>query len=164
MGRLLILGGCVMLAVAACGDDGGSDDEGSGGAMGTGATGGGSGGNMGMCPDNPSPVTNCAGPCPVVSDQLAMICTVTCCTANNTCGTRNSAANTQCSEVTGQDNSSCPDEMIAGNVAEGCCADGVKCGVVDTITNSGCVARDTVPLVTLAPINCDGSMPPAGGM
>ena len=89
-----------------------------------------------------------------------LLCAKTCCTTDGKCGTVNSQhADCMLAVV---NTSSCPNEMILGAMATGCCVDGTNtCGVVDTIRNMGCIARADVPLATLPPKNCDGTTPEA---
>lgn len=151
------------VALVACGDD--STDDGGG----TGGMAAGAGGAMG-CPVQQNPVTACDAPCAAAA-ATPPLCAVNCCTADNKCGTTNAAtqatAGGACVEITGRDDSSCPDEMILTQMVEGCCtADMITCGVVDTLTGMGCVARASVPLASLSPVNCDGTTPTLadGGM
>lgn len=160
----------LLLVLSACGEDK-KDDNGGGSGAGAGTTGavagttgsaaGTTGGVAGStsCPADPG-ITMCGGAaCPPIG-ALAMACVQNCCTTDGKCGTLNAAAGSACMAAAVND-TLCPNETILGNMATGCCVPNTnQCGVVDTLTGSGsCIARESVPLASLASANCDGTTP-----
>jgi hypothetical protein len=167
-----LLGLSAVLLLAGCPEDE-KDDEGStagttamAGAMATAGTGAGTGAAAGTGAGAAASCTAPAGPtmcgteaCTAPGATAAeFLCERTCCTTDNKCGTVNSQKTT-CMAAPVND-TMCPNETILGNMAVGCCIEAEnRCGVVDTITNSGCRAREEVPFNPLPALNCDGTTP-----
>ena len=112
------------------------------------------------CDDAITDTASCGGmDCPEITSPLAgATCSVRCCTAENTCGTRRALADgaTDCQEPAEEDANCLPYESGMGDPLVGCCAPSGRCGVISTI-DASCITSSTL-LADLAPGDvCDGS-------
>lgn len=148
-----------LVSIVACGDDDTTEPDDSDGGRGgrggstaraganAGATAGVGGGTVTGLPDltmlltpmcNPDAesVTSCGGvDCPALPDGSESSCTITCCSADDRCGTRSSdtriegVLGTTCTAPAIPD-TRCPDVSLGGFTAIGCCTDTNVCGQV----------------------------------
>jgi hypothetical protein len=173
--RFSALGLVCALAVAGLGCGGDDDDSGmdsgtpigtggvgsgTGGTMsgtggtssGTGGTRGGTGGSMVMTPmcDDTVPTTaTCGGTnCPAASGMAALVCSVPCCLADNTCGFKRARMGMvgECVPV-GVPDPNCPDMMGAGSTMEGCCAVSGHCGVISGVDMTCITSSPLLPML-----------------
>jgi hypothetical protein len=169
---------CLACVVVGCGDSDGGDDDGamfadggagtggaggSGGGGAGGSGGGGAGGTGGLpggsCDGAITAETSCGGDdCAAIESPLAaQVCAITCCTADDACGTRRAYADdpTDCLPPAAED-SDCPDYTMAGGVImgfdagdgmsfPGCCAPSGRCGIISSIDTSCITSSALLP-------------------
>jgi hypothetical protein len=166
-----LLGFTVTLLALACGDDsGGGAGMGAGTTAATPATGGMMATTGGMTATGGTmTATGGTGAGTMATMCGAVMCAAgECCTAMMECGMM-SPLGMCLPAFVDPGGHMCPDETIAGMMVPGCCTEGgVECGVVDSLTGSGCASRATASQIAVAlggmplePINCDGTMPMA---
>ena len=184
MWALMITAGVAVTALG-CGDDdeGGGDDAGMAGRGSSGRGGAGSGGRSGsggggtggtsgrggtggtpaaMCDTTVMSQTSCGGTmCPTLSPFAGMMCTVSCCTASNQCGTRMAPAGgtpTMCTPSATPD-PNCPGYMgmvmgMAINLP-GCCHSSGRCGAISSLS-SQCIVSSMILMDLMPGAPCGG--------